>query len=200
MTDPANSSRKTSLRQQLRRQREAMPAMAQAQASTAICDSILTLGEFKQSDCLAIYLAMPGEVDLGALLEQACLLGKLCCAPVITGKGSMEFRRYHPGDQLQLNSYGINEPLATSEPVAPAQLDLLLVPMVGFDRRGGRLGNGGGYYDRYLAATGSATRLGVAFSCQEVEDLPVDPWDQALDGIITEQETLRLLRAGAERS
>jgi len=103
----------------------------------------------------------------------------------------MHFRRWRKGAQMTANRFGIAEPLAAEER-APTQLDLVLVPLVGFSSDGARLGMGAGFYDRAFEfragrAQGPPWLLGVAYSVQEVERLPVDDWDVPLDGIVTEQ-------------
>jgi 5-formyltetrahydrofolate cyclo-ligase len=106
----------------------------------------------------------------------------------------MTFVALAPGSKARRNRYGIEEPAATNRCVAPAGLDVVLVPVVGYDRRGNRLGMGAGFYDRALRRRLDARRawrrprlVGVAFACQELPGIAASPWDVPLDLIVTEQ-------------
>lgn len=97
----------------------------------------------------------------------------------------MVFAQLHPDDELVRNSFGILEPPA-SAPLCPAvQLDIVFLPLVGWDKSCGRLGMGAGYYDRVLAGVNGPLLAGLGHQVQEVERVPLDPWDVALDLIIT---------------
>lgn len=140
------------------------------------------LGEYA-GRLLAGYVAMRGEIDpLPALRAHR---GPLCL-PVVTGRAEpLRFRTWQPGEALVAGAFGTREP-ASGGWVAP---QVLIVPLVAFDRRGHRLGYGAGHYDRTLAklrATGPITAIGFAWAAQEVAELPAEPTDQALDLIVTE--------------
>jgi 5-formyltetrahydrofolate cyclo-ligase len=109
--------------------------------------------------------------------------------------GQLEFRRYRAGEQLQLNRYGIAEPSPGREVLAAPELDLIITPLVGFDRRGHRLGMGGGYYDRALRQSSNRSNkpllIGAAHSFQELEKVPTEAWDRRLQGVVTEQAYYR---------
>jgi 5-formyltetrahydrofolate cyclo-ligase len=121
------------------------------------------------------------------------------CLPVLTGDG-LRFAPWKPGDPLESNRFGIPEPAVGADALLdPAGMALVLVPLVGFDARGRRLGMGGGWYDRAFAyrngANGSdpARRppwlVGTAFAAQQVDALEAEPWDVALDAVCTDRET-----------
>jgi 5-formyltetrahydrofolate cyclo-ligase len=97
----------------------------------------------------------------------------------------MEFRSWDGKSPLEKADFDFQQPAEDSTPACP---DTVLIPLVGFDRGGGRLGQGAGHYDRYLARYPNVLKLGIAWSCQEVEQLPIDPWDVPLDAVITECE------------
>jgi 5-formyltetrahydrofolate cyclo-ligase len=99
----------------------------------------------------------------------------------------MRFRVHRPGEALAAGPFAAGQPSESAPAVAP---DLVLVPLVGFDRAGNRLGQGGGHYDRALAALPTARAVGLAWSIQEVPALPVETWDQPLDAIWTERELI----------
>ena len=107
------------------------------------------------------------------------------CEPLI-------FRRWAPGDEMVSGPFGVQEPLPSAREVVP---DILLVPLLAFDRLGYRLGYGGGFYDRTLErlrANGRRVAVGIAFAGQEVEAVPVSAYDQPLDWIVTEREAIEI--------
>lgn len=98
---------------------------------------------------------------------------------------TMDFRRWKPGEALTKGPWGTRQPAADAPVANP---DIIFCPLVGFDRHGGRIGQGGGHYDRYFAAHPAALRIGVAWSVQEVDAVPRESTDIALDAVLTEQE------------
>lgn len=98
---------------------------------------------------------------------------------------NMGFRRWATGDKLAKGPWSTQQPADTAELVEPA---LVFCPLVGFDRRGGRLGQGGGHYDRYFARHPQIPRVGVGWSVQEIDAVPAEPTDIMLDAILTEHE------------
>ncbi|ALJ13127.1 5-formyltetrahydrofolate cyclo-ligase [Sphingopyxis macrogoltabida] len=98
---------------------------------------------------------------------------------------TMDFRRWKPGETLTKGPWGTRQPVDDAPSALP---DIIFCPLVGFDRHGGRIGQGGGHYDRYFAAHPAALRIGVAWSVQEVDAVPRESTDIALDAVLTEQE------------
>jgi len=141
-------------------------------------------------------------MDLAPVMEQIWSMGKCCYLPVIRplGHNRLDFVSYRGHDPLVQNCYGIPEPRNRNHPLPPWALDLLLLPLVAFDRSGNRLGMGGGYYDRTLAYLRWRERwqtprlLGIAYRFQEVDAIATKKWDIPLDGIVTEAE-IQLIRA-----
>jgi 5-formyltetrahydrofolate cyclo-ligase len=133
------------------------------------------------------------------LLNGILAAGKACYLPVLDEKASaMTFARYQHDTPLKLNRYGINEPMA-HDVIDPQKLDLVLLPLLGFDKAGHRLGMGGGFYDKTFAFLAKEARpvkpllLGVAYAVQECDDIPTDSWDVLLDGVVIEHG-VRMLR------
>jgi 5-formyltetrahydrofolate cyclo-ligase len=133
------------------------------------------------------------EIDVIPLLHALAARGHTLALPVVVGPARpLVFRAWREGDAMAEGPYGIREPLADVPEVAP---HVLLVPLLAFDRAGWRLGYGGGFYDRSLAALRerSATMaIGVAWAAQEVAAVPRDGRDQPLDWVVTEREALRI--------
>lgn len=152
---------------------------------------------FRNADHIGVYLANDGEVDLSALVELALALGKTCYLPVlgIPFHNRLWFTPYHPDEPLVTNRFGIPEPIPspTRRSRKVWSLDLLLTPLVAFDESGNRLGMGGGFYDRTLSYRGLRTVwrkprvVGIAYELQRVPRLTAQPWDMALDAIVTER-------------
>jgi 5-formyltetrahydrofolate cyclo-ligase len=132
------------------------------------------------------------EIDVRALLGRLASEGWTPSLPVILGKGRpLTFRRWYPGEATISGLWNIPRPLDASPIVEP---DVLLVPMLAFDRTGYRLGYGGGFYDRTLAdlkTSKSVVAIGVAYAAQEVDSVPHGPYDEPMDYIMTEKEIIR---------
>jgi len=142
-------------------------------------------GRIAPGDIVASYRAIGSEAD-PALLERLVTdaHGQLCW-PRIASDGAMHFASLGPSGAWEDAPFGGWQPGADSCPVAPA---LILMPLLAFTREGIRLGQGGGHYDRTLVRHPEAFRVGIAWSVQEMDWLPRDPWDIALNAIMTEQE------------
>ena len=144
----------------------------------------------KQTGIVALYRSSGSEIDTRPLGEGLIKLGwKLALPSSEEIDAPVIFRRWKPGDKLAPDVVGISSPLAGAEEVRP---DVIVAPLIAFDRRGGRLGQGGGYYDRTLEALRTTAHppiyVGLAFSCQETDKVPTEPHDQRLDAILTEKE------------
>jgi 5-formyltetrahydrofolate cyclo-ligase len=132
------------------------------------------------------------EIDTRLLLGKLAGEGWTTCLPVVLGKGlPLEFRRWLPGEPLVKGVWGIERPLDTSPVVEP---DVLIIPLLAFDRKGYRLGYGGGFYDRTLEklrVLKKIVAIGVGYSGQEIEAVPHGAHDQPLDYMLTEKEIFK---------
>jgi len=142
---------------------------------------------------LTAYVPFRDEIDPGGVMAQAQARGARLALPVVVAKDApLIFRLFNLGDSLERGVLGLREPLRDADEVEP---DVLLVPLLGFDRRGGRLGYGGGHYDRtleQLRARTSVIAVGVAFEAQRLDAVPLEPHDQTLDWIVTEAAAYRV--------
>ena len=144
---------------------------------------------FQPGVVVSAYWPFRTEIDPRALMQRFSDAGARLALPMTPAKGSGEPLRFHiwsAGDVLTLRRFGVHEPMAGAEVAEP---DILLVPLLAFDRHGGRLGYGAGHYDRTLErlrALKPIQAIGLAFAAQEVEHVPVDVHDQALDAVLTE--------------
>jgi 5-formyltetrahydrofolate cyclo-ligase len=145
-----------------------------------------------------LYAAVPGEVGTGLIAEAVRLAGGKVYYPRIRPDGDMSFHRVDREDGLVPGRYGIPAPAGESMGSGePERFDLVVVPGLAFDRRGFRLGRGGGYYDRFLSRVVPTLVVGLAFSWQIVPAVPVDPWDVPMGAVVTEKGVIRVSSASA---
>ncbi len=141
---------------------------------------------------VAGYWPLSGELDDTALLQHLCEKDFLCCLPVVVQKGEvLAFRRWQPGMKLEEGYSGTRHPPQSSPETVP---DILLVPLIAFDRAGYRLGYGGGFYDRtlhHLRTHKQIIAVGVAYAAQQVPIVPHEGRDERLDWVITEEGAIR---------
>ncbi|KAB2319739.1 5-formyltetrahydrofolate cyclo-ligase [Betaproteobacteria bacterium SCN1] len=193
---------KSTLRRQLRAARNAVDPRARKLAAHAAMRLILRDGTLLRARRIGFYLPHRGEFDLRPLIRRAQTMGRVCCLPILPRRGRIMRFGQLAADRphLRPNRFGIPEPAGTTV-FRARQLDLLLMPLVGFDTAGHRLGMGGGFYDATLAYMRQRRHwrkprlIGVAFECQRVTALPHDPWDMPLDAVLTEKRLYRF-RAG----
>ena len=199
-----NGESRSALRRRLRQTRRNLSPALQHQASQRLFRQLAQHPLFIRSQHIAFYLANDGEIDPALLMAHARRLGKQCYLPVITGwpMDRMHFQKITGDQRWTKNRFGILEPIIKRGLQArPWRLDLVLMPLVGFDEQGNRLGMGGGFYGRTFAyrrcrqTWKGASLLGLAHDCQKVEALPVASWDIPLDGIVSDREML-LFREG----
>lgn len=133
---------------------------------------------------VAVYCAMGSELDPEPLVRSLIGWGLAICLPVVLSRDTpMIFRAWTPGEPLEIDAAGCPAPSPLVEAVDP---DLIITPLLAFDGAGGRLGQGGGYYDRTFAARPDVNRIGLAYAGQRVEHLPVEAHDIRLHGVLTE--------------
>ncbi|WP_296511438.1 5-formyltetrahydrofolate cyclo-ligase [Phenylobacterium sp.] len=181
--DPDPDSRQD-LRRRLRRRRRALAVASPAAGEAAA--RLLPLESLPPVRTFAAYLPAGGEIDPGPLSVRLLALGAKRLLPRVFEDGSLRFLDAPPEGPLAPDAAGVPAPLPDRPERRP---DLVITPLVGFDRFGGRLGQGGGHYDRALASlrrTGPVFVLGLAFAGQEVDRLALEPHDQTLDAVLTE--------------
>lgn len=163
--------------------RRALSQEEQLEATRAVCAQLLRTPAFMQAGTVMAYMAARGELSLAPLLEELLSTGRGLCLPCCEGAGRMSARRVTALSQLAPGAYGLPEPGADCPEIAPEELDLVLVPGTAFDVRGGRIGQGGGYYDRFLPRT-RAYRIGVCHDFALLERLPLQAHDQNMDAVV----------------
>ncbi|MEX2476383.1 5-formyltetrahydrofolate cyclo-ligase [Marinobacter sp.] len=190
---------RSQLRKRLRQQRRALSFEQQQQAAEHLALNLLKNPDLHRARHVALYLPNDGEIDPQVYLDTARQRGVHFYLPVLHPilPGRLVFSPYLDGTELTANRFGIPEPAFSKGPGRPVwALDAVLFPLVGFDEYGGRLGMGGGFYDRTFAFTKRQPRLapkliGLAHDCQKVKALPVEPWDVPLHSVVTDRRCYR---------
>lgn len=181
--------------QMIERRQQLKPAERIA-AAQGLRRSLEQLPEFLVDERIGGYWAHAGELPLNLAIAPLAGRGQRLYLPVIGTKRALHFAPWQTGDAVQPNRYGIPEPSIQAGTIDPAQLDLVLVPLLGFDRQGNRLGFGGGYYDTSFAFLRDSPRptqpmlVGVGYAMQEQTAIQPQPWDITLDYIATEHELI----------
>ena len=147
---------------------------------------------------VSVYWPIRSELNTRPLIDALTAAGFCVTLPVMHKvRQPLVFRAFTPGDDLVKGPFGLSEPSDDKPAYDP---DIVFSPLAAFDRRGFRLGYGGGIYDATLStlrAKKAVIAVGVAYSCQEADHVPIEPHDQRLDAVMTEQETLRIATAAA---
>ena len=195
MVDDATSYSKADLRAIMLSRRQFLSEHVRAEMDCCIADYLLTVQEVITAQHLHSYLpiASLAEVNTVPALERFVAIGKQLSVPVVQ-HGDLLSVVYHPGEELHTAKFGQPEP-KRHLPADESTLDVVLVPLLAFDRQGYRLGYGKGMYDRFLqrlASQGNRPfRLGVSYLQQQLGELPVDVWDEPLDAIVHEKGFIR---------
>jgi 5-formyltetrahydrofolate cyclo-ligase len=187
------------LRQSLRQKRRSLSFEEQRQASERLALNLLRHPDLHRARHIGIYLANDGEIDPSLYIDLARKKGIRFYLPILHPiyPGKLVFSPYYDGVQLTANRFGIPEPPFPRSRRKPAwALDAVLFPLVGFDETGGRLGMGGGFYDRTFAFSRirpcmAPKLVGLAHDFQRVEQLPIEPWDVPLHGVVTDKRCYR---------
>lgn len=204
MIEPVTAPDKAALRQALRGLRAGLPDDFRRAAAERIARQGLALRLIASGRRIGFYMPAGDELNCLPLLDRALWLGAECYLPVVPQRGRKKlwFTRLGDGRHWTTNRYGIAEYGLRHDRYRATWLDLLFLPLLGFDARGYRVGMGGGYYDASLAHLARQRHwrrprlIGLAYACQEVAGLTPDPWDVPLDGVLTEAG-FRRFRRGA---
>ena len=183
------TAEKAELRRRARQYLSGLSPQARRTSDDALFARFLALPQVEAADTLLLYHGMGGEPDTARLLPALWARGKAVCLPRCLPGHGLEARLVRPDSALIPHPYGMLEPGEDCPLVGKDAIGLVLVPGLAFDPSGGRLGQGGGHYDRTLAALrahGPVFVLGLAYAGQEVEALVMEPHDQRLDAILTE--------------
>jgi 5-formyltetrahydrofolate cyclo-ligase len=183
---------KVSIRKELRARRRGLSPAEHAERSNLAASAVSRLPAFKAGARVAIYLPFDRETNTAALLVAARRRGIRIFVPVVTDRRHRRLRFYPLSGKTRRGLFGISVPHRTGRATAPRWFNLIVVPLVGVDGEGRRLGMGGGFYDRALAFRRARRQwkgprlVGLRFDCQRADTVFADPWDVHLDALATE--------------
>ena len=183
---------KAALRKELRAERHALPPPEHWRRSRAAAKAIARLPSFRAGCRVALYLPFDRESDTAALIAAARRRGVQVFVPVVSDRRHRRLRFYPLSGATVPGEFGISVPHLCAGPISPQWLDLIVIPLVGVDAEGRRLGMGGGYYDRALAFRRRRRYwkgphlVGLGFDCQRTQARFADAWDLRLDSLATE--------------
>lgn len=175
---------KDELRHAMRARRRALSQEEQRRASLAVLERVRAFAPYREARSVMAYMACRGELDLSPVLLDALAQGKTLLLPRCEAPGIMTARRVTDLSQLAPGAYGLMEPAQCCAVFPPEEINLIFVPGTAFDALGGRLGQGGGYYDRFLART-KALRAGVCHDFALIARVPAQAHDMRMDCIFT---------------
>jgi 5-formyltetrahydrofolate cyclo-ligase len=183
---------KAPLRKKLRLARRSLKPAEHALRSTLAASAVIRMAAFKPGARVAVYLPFDGETNTAALLAEARRRGIRLYVPVVSDRQHRRLHFYPLSGKTRRGVFGISVPHRNGRSTAPRWFDLIVVPLVGIDTAGRRLGMGGGFYDRALAFRrqrehwGGPRLVGLAFDCQRADTVFAEPWDVRLDSLATE--------------
>ncbi|HSB96160.1 MAG TPA: 5-formyltetrahydrofolate cyclo-ligase [Spongiibacteraceae bacterium] len=199
-TESAVQLSKRQLRQLVRARRRALRPGEQRRAAFKLAQRAQRQPWYIRARSLVLYMAADGEIDPRVLMRQALAQGKRVYLPQLCRDGSLLFGEYRAGMRLRRNCFGIAEPVLRRK-VSLLELDVVLLPLVAFDRSGNRLGMGGGFYDRtfarwqriYTSRANAPRLIGLAHGFQQVDNLASQSWDVPLSGVLTDADWLSIV-------
>ena len=176
---------KESVRKILRQRKEAMIPKDRLKKSHRICRHLMEI--IHEKEMVMVFTSKEKEVNTKPLIMALFKSGNPVVVPIIVKEDcSLRLSYLRDFSALVPSTFGVPEPIGSEIPAAAGEIDTIILPMLGFDRTGGRIGYGAGYYDRFLSRNPDLRKIGIAFACQEVGSLPVDENDIRMDFIITE--------------
>jgi 5-formyltetrahydrofolate cyclo-ligase len=187
-----NIGEKDSIRKQIIEHRDSIDINTKGQWDEDIFNSLIKSEWYKKANTIFAFVSFKSETDTHKIIKYAIHDGKTICVPRIKSKQKgIEIFKIDNFDQLEKGYFGILEPIESCLAVESKDIDLILMPGVAFDRQGGRLGYGAGFYDRFLSKINrSVDKIAVAYHFQVLDNIPMDEHDVRIDGIVTEEETI----------
>ena len=183
---------KAQLRRQLQNCLLAIPSEQRSEKSRKACRNLLSISQFQSASTVMMYLSLPHEADTSEAILHAWQLGKVVAVPKISWqqRHMMPVQIHSLETGFSTSSSGLRNPIA-GLPMPFEEIDLVVTPALGFDRKGNRLGRGGSYYDRFFAnAELNAARCGFGFAEQIIETIPVTEHDEPVDFLVTDEEII----------
>ncbi len=183
-------ARKATLRRLVLARRARLSGEERAVRARSLVPRVLEVDEIRDATSVLAFASISTEVPTEDLLRAVIAAGKRLLLPYVGDDGEMLAAAVASLEELEPGFRGIPEP-RSRVPVAVTEADAVILPGVAFDERGGRLGYGGGFYDRFLQAGEGIARIGICFEVQLVDDVPMLEHDQRVDIVVTEDRTIR---------
>jgi len=180
---------KSEVRQILKERRFSLTEEERKQMSEDITKRLEPL--LVDAKTILFYATKVPEVDTFPAINHMLKAGKTIAVPIIEKETrTLRLSRICSTEELRTSTFSVPEPILSEKPISPKEIDTVILPLLGFDRAGRRLGFGVGYYDRFLASNPHMKKIGLAYSIQEEPIIPTDQYDIPLDIIVTEKETI----------
>jgi len=180
------SEQKSRVRDILRKRKDAMLPEDRLEKSISITRYLM--GIIGPGETVMVFTSKEKEVNTKPLIMALFEKGNPVVVPIIQKEDvSLRLSYLRDFSALVPSTFGVPEPIGSEIPADASDVDTIILPMLGFDRAGGRIGYGAGYYDRFLAKNPGLRKIGIAFACQEFDGLPVDENDIRMDAVITEE-------------
>ena len=177
---------KNRIRQILRQRKDAMIPNDRLLKSQQICRHVMEI--IRDNETVMVFTSKEKEVNTEPLINSLFKRGNPVVVPIIVKEDiSLRLSYLRDFSALVPSTFGVPEPIGSEIPADANDISTIILPMLGFDRTGGRIGYGAGYYDRFLSKNQNMRKIGIIFACQEVDNLPVDENDIRMDYIITEE-------------
>lgn len=183
---------KQEFRKYIIEKRDELDKDVRSQRNAKIITNLTDSKYYRCAQTIFVFVSFGSEVDTHGFIEQSLKDGKTVGVPkIITKERGIEVFKITGLGDLKSGYYGILEPTEGCQPIASDDIDLIIMPGVAFDRHGGRIGYGAGYYDRYLAdMTKSVRKIALGYSFQVLDYVPTEDFDIRIDGIITDEEVI----------
>jgi len=176
---------KENVRKILRQKKEALLPEDRLEKSQRICCHIMEI--IRDGETVMVFTSKEKEVNTRPLIMALFGKGNPVVVPIIVKEDvSLRLSYLRDFSALVPSTFGVPEPIGSEIPALAEDIDTIILPMLGFDRAGGRIGYGAGYYDRFLSKNPGLRKVGIAFACQEVGSIPVDENDIRMDAVLTE--------------
>lgn len=187
------AAQKTALRKKLRAARRALDENSQQTSALGVCEQLSALPCVQDAKTIAVYLCNDGEIDAAPFIAWCQKLSKTVLLPIMREKNTLLFAPFDSDTTFTKKDFGILEPSVPEERfIRPEQLDVVCMPLVGFDVTGNRLGMGGGFYDRSFAflqeqGVKKPVLIGLAHECQKVDAIDVERFDIPVSAVVTDK-------------
>lgn len=179
---------KKEIRKLMRGKRKALTEEERASLDSIIFDKLINSEDYKKSKYIFLFVSYDTEIDTHRIMKQVLKDGKVLCVPkVISKEEGMIITQINKFEDLEPGAYGILEPKDGALKIDESLIDVAYLPGLAFDKKGGRVGYGGGFYDRFLRKSRKdCKKIGLAYSFQVLEEVPMEQEDEFIDGIITD--------------